>query len=464
MIKLKSPGGDVINALSIYSYVSKEQKFSTEWAKYLTNYDQPGGELHAQLDLYSIEDLTCLQTYIRTNYKAKDAVLIEQAQRSIERRIDYGLFFSKTECYKYMLKSPLADPDIESCTWFPDIVGASMTEREVNDLEAHAHTDHQGFHIWVDVKVGQPKIKFKDDLFLERKLPFTKKPNEPEDFDIVDVEGDETKKKKRKRKKKDYEFKFDKDLPSFPLPVEEEIDPKDVLRNLTNDELRKLLKKALERIKDGIPSDDNETGNAIDKTTLALDVLVGTVSEISAWLPASTLAKISASAGFFIFEAVGVIVLPLLGWIVLTIEFRTATEKHRAWGMRIALREGIFALRRLSRSFTVGSIPRRPIKNWIISSNEAVADIWRTDRVPIHAKFHDGYDFLVKELTTLINRVLDEAEKVVHKEFSAIVLSKAKIKILLESGLLDINKVYGKSLMGLSDFLNEELRKIEKHP
>ena len=94
IIKLKSPQReDITHVLSIYSKVLPKQKFSAEWAKFLTNYDQPGCELHAQLDRFSIKNLTCLQTYIRANYKAKDAVLIEQAQRSIERRYDYSSFF-----------------------------------------------------------------------------------------------------------------------------------------------------------------------------------------------------------------------------------------------------------------------------------------------------------------------------------------------------------------------------------
>ena len=339
-----------------------------------------------------------------------------------------------------------------------------MTENELNDLKARAHTDHFGHHIWVDVKVGQRKRKFKNDLFLERRLPFAKEPDEPDepDFDIVDIEGDETEKKKRKRKEKDYKFKFDKDSPSSSLSDDVEFDPKDVLRNLSDDELKELLEKALERIKDGTASDDSEIGSTIDKATLAVSIILATVTEINAWLPASILAKIAASTSFFVLEVVGVIMLPLLGWVVLAVEFRTATEEHRAWGVRTALEESISSLKRLSHYFTVGPIPRRPIINWVISSDAAANKILKIDRVAIHPKFHEGYDFLVKELTTLTNDILGETEKVVHKEFSAIGLNKTKIKIVLESGLINLNKVYGKALMGLADFLTEEMRKIEK--
>ena len=121
-IELKSPGGEIKRVLSIYSNVTRDEKYSPKWAGFLTNYDQAGCELHAQLDLYSIEDLTCLLTYIRANYGAKDAVLIEQTQRSIERRIDYPKFFVNTECYEMSLRDPLEPIGIESCTWFSQFI------------------------------------------------------------------------------------------------------------------------------------------------------------------------------------------------------------------------------------------------------------------------------------------------------------------------------------------------------
>ncbi len=209
---------------------------------------------------------------------------------------------------------------------------------------------------------------------------------------------------------------------------------------------------------------DSEIGNTIDKTTLAIDIIFVTAAEISAWLPSSTLASISASTGFFALEVfIGTIVMPLIVWVELTMEFRSATEKYRTWGMRTALREGSIALRGLSRDFTLGPVPRRPIKNWVMSSRDAVAveAPITGPNLPVGPKFHEGYNFLVKELTTLVNDVLDEVEKVVHNEFSAIGLSPAKIKIVLDSGLVDINKIYGKAMMGLADFLIEEWRKIE---
>ena len=340
-----------------------------------------------------------------------------------------------------------------------------MNESELNDLAARAHTDHGGNHIWVDVKVGQRKRQFVNDLFLERKLPFAQDPDAPDDpaYDIVDTGSDETTPKKRRQKRK--EFEFDKDAPSFSTSVEEDFDPSDFLQNLSDEELRTLLEEALEQMTDGSVSDDSEFGKTIEKTSFAISVIIASASEISAWLPATLLAEIGASAGFFALEAfVGVIGLPLVGWVALTIEFRSSTEAHRNWGIRTAMREGKFALKRLAHKFAVGPIPSRPIRNWITSSEKAVAIEVPSagPHLPVDKKFHEGYDFVAKELTTLANGVLDEVEKVVYKKFSEIGLSDTKIEIVLESGLVNLNKVYSKALNGLADYLNEELRKIEK--
>ncbi len=121
--------------------------------------DTPGTELMAYLDNFSKEELLDLIFFLREPYKEEHAFYIYMAQEALQRKSDFLEWFSKTEEWEKGLNEP-----IYLSPW-----------TELNDVEREHKSKYAYIfaNVWREAKASSSRKKeFETDLFEEKELPF----------------------------------------------------------------------------------------------------------------------------------------------------------------------------------------------------------------------------------------------------------------------------------------------------
>ncbi|GAA4273766.1 hypothetical protein U6A24_02485 [Aquimarina gracilis] len=134
-----------------------EKQIDSLLTYYSTDCNTPGTELLAYLDRHSKEELLDFIYYLRSSYKKGNAFYLRKAQEALMRKLDFFHFFQETgefEKTKYDLHHP----------W------VSLTPLEVKHSTENAYPPH---NVWKEVKSSTKHDKdFETDLFMEKELPF----------------------------------------------------------------------------------------------------------------------------------------------------------------------------------------------------------------------------------------------------------------------------------------------------
>jgi hypothetical protein len=468
--------GSARREVKVFEPVRSAQKLGSEppWTMYGVPYDVPGTEVQAYLDRFSIDDLVGLQEIVRSGYRSRDAIVIEQAQRSIGRRLHFMSWFTETPCFRMELRDPLFGPEgEESCYWSP-YPPRGLKDHEMNDLRATAHVDHNGYGMWVDVKAAQaPEVQFREDVFLEHPLPdYAATVSDYRGLDTASL-GDESPAEPRRRRQ-GGRLARRKDEP-LDAPDPGTGPATEVLRGLSDEDLLKALTTILEQRKLGPDVTSAQAQRVVEVADLTLTSLIAVITEVGAWAPSSLIGRLALSEGFWLgaegFYAT--IVSPLVGWVLITVDFRRATEAHRAMGMRAALRQATGALRTLSfrlgdgrdvAGLTIpavtaeGNVNREfELKKYVLTARKAVEE---EHFGFIHEKFLEGYDLVIGETAKLANEVIRETDDLVRQQLRGLGLTDRQVELVLESGVIDMKKVYAVAFEGLARILSEQTSKF----
>jgi hypothetical protein len=467
--------GSARREVKLYEAMNPALQLGSElpWTRYGTPYDVPGTEIQAYLDRFSIDDLTCLQDVVRMRSGQGDVVIIEQAQRSIARRLNFMAWFSNTKCFRTTIDDPLFGPEDElSCYWSP-YPPRGLKDHEQDDLESVAHTDHNGYRMWADVKAQQaPSVQFRDDIFLEHPLPrYAEVAAESRLMDTV-VVGDEVpgparsaRRGGRLARRKDEPREGQ--LSGIPSPP--------ALRGLSDAELLAALDQILAQRRLGPQPFGANIQHGIEVAQLTINTLISVVGEVEVWAPASLLARIAETDAWELgVEGLWSLILdPLIGIVLTEIDLYRATEAHRAWGMRAALGQATRALLVLSTKLRDGQdIPNLTIpavreegnverevelRNYVATARKALE---LENFGFIHEKFLAGYDLVISEVAKLTNEVVRETDELVRQEFRDLGLTDRQVEIVLKSGIINLKTVYAMAFEGLARFLSEQISRF----
>jgi hypothetical protein len=468
--------GSARRELGLFEPLSFDQRLSSEppWTRYGVPYDLPGTELQSYFDRFSIDDLTCLQDVIRRGYQPRDAVVIEHAQRSIERRRDFLAWFTSTPCFRTIIATndPLFGPDDqESCYWSP-FPPRGLKDAEQSDLGERAHMDHNGYQLWSAVKASlDPEITFREDLFLEYSLPDgSDLPDSPRESDIVTPDDRAPTAAARRHGSRADRAKDE------PLGKRAARVPRtEVLRGLSDAELIEALNQILAQRQMSTAVFSQRTQRMIEIADLTIGTLISVIGEVEAWAPSGFIRLLSRSHLFFhganVFYAT--IFSPLLGWVFITTDWRRATEAHRAWGMRAALGQAGRALRVLSiklrngqdiPNLTIpavreeGNVERQvELRNYVATARKAMdLENWGF----VHEKFLAGYDLVIGEVAKLTNEVVRATDELVRQQFADLGLTNRQVDMVLVSGVIDMKRVYAVAFDGLARLLEQQTDKF----
>ena len=493
--------GGVRRVLKLYSPVTAEQKLSSEWSYYGVPYDVPGCELQAQLDRFSIDDLTCLQDYVREKniYQAVDSVLIEHAQRSIFRRHEFFDWWWQSKGDLETRDDPLFGlEDDEIRYWYPHPLGG-LRENEMMDLAQHAHISHRGLSLWMDVKVsGERRPSFGQDLFAEERLPFApdipKIYNEADilslnnnDLDPVDTNEkrhallpdasfDTGSNRSRLDRWNNERFgrtrnRVDKDNPFLGSIRDVPIDPREVFLDLSDEDLGKAIAEVLAMLADSKSDPDyfqrrtQMPLSTTDKTLFVASVLLETAEWVKSFAPQAMIAFLaSTSAILFPMELfVSAILAPFLLWSAISDEVKKSVEQHRLWGMRSGLKNVAKGLANLATQVQRGMDLKRPLalSNYV---DDAQAAVSAEKFMLVHRRYLEGYDLTVHKCSELTNALLDQAGVELRSMLISIGLRRNQIDLILDSGVMDMQEYYSVILQGFAIWLQEEIEKFTSMP
>ncbi len=468
--------GSARRELKVFRPVSTRQQLSSQlpWTMYGTAYDLPGTEIQAYLDQFSIDDLTCLQDAARSAAPSTRAIVLEHAQRSIERRPEFSAWFTQTRCHERILATndPLFGPENEpSCYWSPHPAGYGLHADERDELQTVAHTNHNGYQMWADVKAMQaPLPEFKDDIFLEHDLPSFARLSPEQRADALTLAGVEAAEPASVRRARGRSTRG-KDEPRAPAPPR--VPSPGALRGLSDEDLLKALAQILAQRDRGAQPFGPDVQSAIDYGAFAVDQLISVIGEIRAWAPALLISRISSSPAWELGESLwSLAIAPVWGMISTQLEFYRWMESDRAWGMRAALSQTTDALLRISWRLREGKdVPGLTIpavtaearsyrdielRRYVNTAQGALVD----QHWVIHDTFIEGYDFVVAEMAKLVNVVVQQTDQIVREDLRQLGLTEHQVDLVIRSGVIDMRRVYAVTLDGLARVLKEQASRV----
>jgi hypothetical protein len=158
-----------MNALKVIAPVTRAKRLEF-YASKGNDPDTPGTELMAYLDNRSLEELFDLICFLRNPYKEEHAFYIHMAQQAMLRKPD----LTSWPPYREEFKNNAPNPD--PLFWGPSFITLSGLEKADKGRYAYGSSEHFSFpfnYVWQETKISSSENKeFNDDLFEEQKLPF----------------------------------------------------------------------------------------------------------------------------------------------------------------------------------------------------------------------------------------------------------------------------------------------------
>ena len=428
----------------------------TERLNYIgTDSASPGTELMAFLNRLSIGDLVCWIEYLRKEYRPENAFYIEQAQRALQNKPDFNSWYFMTQYWKKQKDWPFFQDPFHF-----------LTEIEIEDKRKYAYEEPD--YLWI--KSAFPL--YEGDPFEAQMLEFPghmfTKPITPDSpgYDVDDVELPD-----------DQEFEYflpeqaEKEIYEEEEPVEISCEQfKQLLSEIKRRQLEepdKAIKIIVEDI--GAIGETNDVASFLYKAYNVLSLTVGLMENFESYAglggASGRIGNFVARRGFWRLSfSMGI----LSGVDVLLGFFNTvgeAVERAKSLGEL----EGITTAAHLVKYMVVKPYIEHgtqvPAKLSIATLSPEYINIYKSNMNSSPFTFNQdhrvrGFKKGIAKAEQIFNEGLDRTKEVLSDSLYIARLSRCKIDVLFESGLINLNAVRAEILKAISSQLDKKAQKL----
>lgn len=450
-----------ITALKVIEPVTRAKRLSFI-AMQGSDPDMPGTELMAYLDNHSLEELYDFIHFLRKPYKEEHAFYIYMAQEAMKRKAEFMTWPVKTEIDVKRKTEPLYI--------YPSWAMLNDTEREHKEKYAYTFSN-----VWMEVKASSSRNKeFTNDLFEERKLPFPSEifgeimePDTPENEPEI-LKEDPNNPERTPDPPPDF---FDKERVFTEARLEDLSCQKfkealEIIKENQGkswEELEKVFRET--KVDDSITFYEYMTSDYyFNSINFAIDMLgnfspyASSSTSIAARL--GTLAEsrlIFAGSVFFAIAGPAMMLKSVLD------EISKGKENYKKFGTITGLKQGKAMIWAIIYKFNNHGTPiadsydlLSEAPNHIEAYKRFTGDfrvlILMSEFLNAH---QEGYDFGLKEVNKALNEDLRKHRRIFKHYVMKKGLKECHFKLLLDSGLIDENRVKRAILLGLYNQLSK---------